>query len=1167
MRSPEEGPEEELQRTTHEERVGEVQRTSAGGIDDGPMQRTSFSEPEPQQGAVEVPPAPSGTAPTAEPAPQVPSTFGAEDLSVDAPEGLDELDVLARAEVAAEGERAPAEGAAEGPAAADDAGGGGEAAVAADDVAGDEEGAEAGEAVQRSLAQGASVATAPSIDLESLRTPSGGEPLPSSIRRRVEPVLGADLSHVRVHRGRDAAEKAAAINARAFTLGRHIWLGAGASASDTRLMAHELTHVVQQHAAPPRSRGPPPRTRSTQPPSDQRSDDAARRQVAVRERGPGSVVRGGFFSDAADWVGGKVSDAADWVRERADDVLGYLKEKVAEFADRLPGYRVLSFVLGRNPITAERVERTGTTLLWALAPILPEAMVEQLRQSGAADDVVGAISEATSTLLSAVGSITELLQRSWDAVSIRSSLSENWRRIKGVWAPVFRAVRRFVVTVGKAVLRFVFEAAVSVAGSAGQAVLNVVRKVGSSIMTIVAHPGRFLSNLVGAVVGGFRRFFHNIGGHLRDGFFSWLTGAMDSAGITLPDRWNLRGIAFLGMQLIGLTWANVRRRLVRQLKPNGERKVSLLEKAVDVARRIVAGGLPAVIGMVRERIAGLVDQLRDAVLQFVSIAVAKEAARYVAGLFSGGVGLLLQLARKIYDVVAWVVENFQRMLALVHTIGDALSDIVRGNLAPAAAAVERTLASFIPMLISMFARLVGLGDLPTKIRGIVRKLSAPVNRAIDWVVRKVLTLGRSILARARSAAARAIGWFRRRLPFGRGRFRHTMVWSGSPKAPQLMVRSTETPFDTWLAEQLPEGTALPPAADQLVQRVRDGRKALDKEVADAARDPADDGEGVRRRQEQLHGELERLTAYLQAAATTPESVVEYGPTHHISVGDGSAPVATAMTAAPLTVAGPSGSAVRNPSVLWDALRRRPEGGRTFWIQGHMLNNNLHGPGDDARNLTPISQTANQSHERQVESKVKDTVMTPRGRGDTQVWPVVHYEVTAVYGGTRQLPSATETATDDVRATLRAEAQLATGLTCSAFPMEPLPDGTGWKEDRTRPIVPPVTILNDNPMTVFEAGERDAAAAPWYLTDPDNGSRIEAAAGVPGEAVSPEVQAAVRRAAARVRTWAAFEQALVGELAAGDTSAGAVPEGRRDAVAAAIRVALEGDRGARLYRAA
>jgi hypothetical protein len=73
-----------------------------------------------------------------------------------------------------------------------------------------------------------------------------GSPLSNTVRRRIEPVLGADLSHVRVHAGADAREAAAALRARAFTAGADIWLGAGESAEDLGLMAHEAAHVAQR---------------------------------------------------------------------------------------------------------------------------------------------------------------------------------------------------------------------------------------------------------------------------------------------------------------------------------------------------------------------------------------------------------------------------------------------------------------------------------------------------------------------------------------------------------------------------------------------------------------------------------------------------------------------------------------------------------------------------------------------------------------------------------------------------------------------------------------------------------------------------------------------------------------------------------------------------------
>lgn len=93
----------------------------------------------------------------------------------------------------------------------------------------------------------------PSIEsrIDSLR--GSGAALPDASRSFFGPRFGHDFGSVRVHSGAQAAELARAVNARAFTVGANIFFGAGqyVPASDTgrALLAHELTHVVQQGAA------------------------------------------------------------------------------------------------------------------------------------------------------------------------------------------------------------------------------------------------------------------------------------------------------------------------------------------------------------------------------------------------------------------------------------------------------------------------------------------------------------------------------------------------------------------------------------------------------------------------------------------------------------------------------------------------------------------------------------------------------------------------------------------------------------------------------------------------------------------------------------------------------------------------------------------------------
>jgi hypothetical protein len=83
---------------------------------------------------------------------------------------------------------------------------------------------------------------------EVLRSP--GRPLDAATREFMEPRFGHDFSSVRVHTGPQAAESASAVNASAYTVGRHVAFATGMYAPSTnagrRLIAHELSHVAQQ---------------------------------------------------------------------------------------------------------------------------------------------------------------------------------------------------------------------------------------------------------------------------------------------------------------------------------------------------------------------------------------------------------------------------------------------------------------------------------------------------------------------------------------------------------------------------------------------------------------------------------------------------------------------------------------------------------------------------------------------------------------------------------------------------------------------------------------------------------------------------------------------------------------------------------------------------------
>ncbi len=110
-----------------------------------------------------------------------------------------------------------------------------------------------GEELRRKVAGIAPVGNAavgPVVESAIQRARSGGKPLPDGVRQPMERAFGADFGGVRVHTDAQADRLNRSVQARAFTTGQDIFLRQGeyrpGSFEGQRLLAHELTHVVQQ---------------------------------------------------------------------------------------------------------------------------------------------------------------------------------------------------------------------------------------------------------------------------------------------------------------------------------------------------------------------------------------------------------------------------------------------------------------------------------------------------------------------------------------------------------------------------------------------------------------------------------------------------------------------------------------------------------------------------------------------------------------------------------------------------------------------------------------------------------------------------------------------------------------------------------------------------------
>jgi hypothetical protein len=107
------------------------------------------------------------------------------------------------------------------------------------------------ERLHRASAQDATPSSSTSLSSGIAALRRGGRPLPADTRAFFVPRFGVSFGDVRVHTGMPAEETAKGINAKAFAIGRDIAFAEGQYAPESylgkRLLAHELTHVVQQN--------------------------------------------------------------------------------------------------------------------------------------------------------------------------------------------------------------------------------------------------------------------------------------------------------------------------------------------------------------------------------------------------------------------------------------------------------------------------------------------------------------------------------------------------------------------------------------------------------------------------------------------------------------------------------------------------------------------------------------------------------------------------------------------------------------------------------------------------------------------------------------------------------------------------------------------------------
>jgi hypothetical protein len=694
-----------------------------------------------------------------------------------------------------------------------------------------EESGERKEKLQRQLDGMPDQAANVSADIRSAR--SGGNPLPLSVRRFMEPRFQASFNNVRVHTDENAARLNRQVSAKAFAVDNHIFFGRGQYQPETdqgrELIAHELTHTIQQGAAVQRKAAPRV-TRGSGGKIHRLGISDALDYIADKaynipgfrmftiilgmnpinmsrvDRSAGNILRAiieflpggalitqaldnhGVFNKVSAWVkeqfeslamtGAMFRDAlyrfldslswrdifrlgSVWRRAKriftepigrlisfgrglVRGIINLIKDAIlrplARLVARTRGYDLLTAVLGFDPITGDAVPRTAATLIGGFMRLIgQEEIWNNIQRAKAIPRAWAWFQGALSGLLGFVRQIPTLFVNAFRSLTIGDIvvLPRALGKIIGIFVGI---AGQFFSWAGGQVLQLlqiIFEV---VAPGA----MPFIRRAGAAFRAIIQNPVGFVRNLVRAGQLGLRAFAGRFLTHLKASLIGWLTGAMSGTGVYIPQAFTVREILKFILSVLGLTWQNIRAKLVRAV---GEGTVAAMERGFELIQILVTEGPAAAWEKIVEHIQNLRDLVIEQVMAFVQSRIVQAAITKLVSMLSPA-GAFIQAIIATYNTIMFFVERLRQIMQVAMAFVNSIAAIAAGRIQQAAARVEQTMAGLLTLVISFLARIAGLGKVSDAVTNVINRVRQPIDRALDriveWIVAQARRLGRFV---------------------------------------------------------------------------------------------------------------------------------------------------------------------------------------------------------------------------------------------------------------------------------------------------------------------------------------------------------------------------------------------------------------------------------------
>lgn len=259
-------------------------------------------------------------------------------------------------------------------------------------------------------------------------------------------------------------------------------------------------------------------------------------------------------------------------------------------------------------------------------------------------------------------------------------------------------------------------------------VSSLLSAIASVIEVIIAAPIEFMGNLFKGIGQGIDLFKANIQKHLLGGLLEWLTGSLGPMGITVPDDiFSLKGIFNLLMQVLGLGWDQIRMKAVKVM---GEPVVNALTAGYDMFIAFSTKGIDGIWEYLEKSFGDLKETVIDAIKNMLITQVIEAGIKWLLSLLIPGAGFIKAIMA-IKDVIVFFVES---AIMLIPAIIEGILALAAGSVAGVAKAIEFGLAKLLPLVIGLFAKLIGLGGLSKK----VMKIFTNIRKRIDKVIMKLL---------------------------------------------------------------------------------------------------------------------------------------------------------------------------------------------------------------------------------------------------------------------------------------------------------------------------------------------------------------------------------------------------------------------------------------------